>query len=68
VLEVFSTLLVTSRRRGQMKITEKPPVKIHFYTVIGGARQQYSHWDYLLVKLVLKTDSKVAMCSCMTDL
>jgi hypothetical protein len=47
---------------------ENPPVKIHFYTVGGGARQDYSHWEDLLLRLGLKTDSKVAMCSCMTDL
>jgi hypothetical protein len=66
VFAVFNTLLVTSRR-GQVKRTEKPPVKTHFYTVVG-ARQHYSHSDYLLVQLGLKTGSEVAICSCMIDL
>jgi hypothetical protein len=51
-----------------VKITENPPAKINFYTVVVGARQHYSHWDDLFVQLGLKTDSRVAMCSCMTDL
>jgi predicted nucleic acid-binding protein len=66
VFAVFSTLLVTSSKRTSEDNREKPPVKIHFCTV--GARHHYSHWDDLLVQLSLKTDSKVAMCCCMTDL
>jgi hypothetical protein len=66
VFEVLSTLLVTSSKTASEDNREKPPVKIHFYTV--GARQHCSHWDDLLVQLGLKSDSKVPMCSCMTDL
>jgi hypothetical protein len=62
VFAVFSTLLVTSSKR-QVKMKEKPPVKIHFSTVGGGARHHYSHSDDPLMQLGLKTDSKVAMCS-----
>jgi hypothetical protein len=45
VLVVFSSLLVTSRKRACEDNREKRRVKVNFSTVVGGARQHYSHWD-----------------------